>query len=164
MRKIFVDTQSLSLLFVSSFILKTQTKHIFCHKANVLSDGLNEHLWQTLWHSLCVEHVQCACSNTSDRRAFAAQRIHISTSGFWKVVTPLLQRWHSNSTAALPIIGSLFHLSFLPLFLYFCLSPGWLSEWVVGCVASSLTAVWEPSCHSYGSLVPLSFWSQSPLI
>lgn len=53
---------------------------------------------------------------------------------------------------------------FSPLFLYFCLSPGWLSEWVVGCVASSLTAVWEPSCHSRSSLVPLSFWSQSPLI
>lgn len=39
-----------------------------------------------------------------------------------------------------------------------------LSEWVVGGVASSLTAVWEPGCQSRSSALPPSFWSQPPLI
>lgn len=84
-----------------------------------------------------------------------------------------LQRWHSfccctayhrELLSFLLFFSVCFICFFFFFFLYFCLSPGWLSEWVVGCVVSSLTAVWEPSCHSRSSLVPLSFWSQSPLI
>lgn len=117
---------------------------------------------------VCVHSVYVSCSDRSEnphflpgchssRSAAAALRITGSFSAFSSYYYFLFHLFISFHFICLFFL-------FLSLFLYFCLSPGWVSEWVVGRVASSLTAVWEPSCHSRSSLVPLSFWSQSPLI
>lgn len=80
----------------------------------------------------------------SDRREREFPTVHresiFPSLRFCRVVTPLLQRWHSRSAAALPISGSfsafsyyffyfsLFHLSFFPISLFLFVS--WLTEWV----------------------------------